>query len=89
MGSVPLRRCYRADALVQSHYRVQYRRRPLCSNRLLVARTDTTLVTAEWAMSLPLNHPVVLKKARAELDHHVGLDHLAEEPDLVKLPYLQ
>ncbi|KAJ0085102.1 hypothetical protein Patl1_06828 [Pistacia atlantica] len=41
------------------------------------------------AMSLLLNHPIVLKKARAELDHHVGHDCLAEEPDLVKLPYLQ
>ncbi|XP_031275475.1 cytochrome P450 81Q32-like [Pistacia vera] len=39
-------------------------------------------------MSLPLNYHVLLKKARAELNHHVGLDHLAEEPDLVKLPYL-
>ena len=56
---------------------------------MLVAGTDTTSVTAEWAMSLFLNHPVVLKKARAELDHHVGHDRLAEEPDLVKLPYLQ
>ena len=56
---------------------------------MLVAGTDTTSVTAEWAMSLFLNHPVVLKKARAELDHHAGHDRLVEEPDLVKLPYLQ
>ncbi|KAJ0024624.1 hypothetical protein Pint_07008 [Pistacia integerrima] len=56
---------------------------------LLVAGTDTTPVTAEWAMSLLLNHPLVLKRARAELDHHVGHDRLAEEPDFVKLPYLQ
>ncbi|KAJ0087280.1 hypothetical protein Patl1_06931 [Pistacia atlantica] len=27
--------------------------------------------------------------ARFELDHHVGHGHLVEEPDLVKLPYLQ
>ncbi|KAJ0026125.1 hypothetical protein Pint_08701 [Pistacia integerrima] len=46
---------------------------------LLVAGTDTSSVTAEWAMSLLLNHSVVLKKARAELDHHVGHDRLAEE----------
>ncbi|KAJ0026374.1 hypothetical protein Pint_06978 [Pistacia integerrima] len=56
---------------------------------LLVAGTDTTSVTAEWAMSLLLNHPLVLKRARAELDHHVGHGRLAEESDLVKLPYLQ
>ncbi|KAJ0086253.1 hypothetical protein Patl1_06947 [Pistacia atlantica] len=34
--------------------------------------TTFRLVIAEWAMSLPLNHPVVLKKARAKLDYHVG-----------------
>ncbi|XP_031263394.1 cytochrome P450 81Q32-like [Pistacia vera] len=56
---------------------------------VLVAGTDTTSVTAEWAMSLLLNHPLVLKRARVELDHHVGHGRLAEEPDLVKLPYLQ
>ncbi|KAJ0085287.1 hypothetical protein Patl1_06950 [Pistacia atlantica] len=56
---------------------------------LLASGTDTTSVTADWAMSLLLNHPLVLKRARAELDCHVGHDHLAEEPDLVKLPYLQ
>ncbi|KAJ0025321.1 hypothetical protein Pint_06968 [Pistacia integerrima] len=56
---------------------------------LLAAGTDTTSVTAEWAMSLLLNHPLVLKRARAELDRHVGHGRLAEEPDFVKLPYLQ
>ncbi|KAJ0086697.1 hypothetical protein Patl1_06811 [Pistacia atlantica] len=40
-------------------------------------------------MSLLLNHPLVLKRARAELDRHVGHGRLAEEPDFVKLPYLQ
>ncbi|XP_031272862.1 wall-associated receptor kinase-like 1 [Pistacia vera] len=53
------------------------------SQTLLVAGTDTTSVIAEWAMSLLLNHPLVLKRARAELDHHVGHGRLAEEPDLV------
>ncbi|KAJ0025363.1 hypothetical protein Pint_07007 [Pistacia integerrima] len=40
-------------------------------------------------MSILLNHPVVLKKASAELDNLFGHDHLAEEPDLAKLYYLQ
>ncbi|KAK4481533.1 hypothetical protein RD792_012434 [Penstemon davidsonii] len=56
---------------------------------LLLAGTDTTAVTMEWAMDLLLNHPNVLKKARAELDYHVGHNCLVEEPDLSKLPYLQ
>lgn len=40
-------------------------------------------------MSLILNHPEVLKKARAELDNYVGQEKLVDEPDLPKLNYLQ
>ncbi|KAK9949055.1 hypothetical protein M0R45_004601 [Rubus argutus] len=56
---------------------------------LLLAGTDTSAVTLEWAMSNLLNHPHVLKKARAELDAHLGSDCLVDEPDVSKLPYLQ
>ncbi|KAL3840447.1 hypothetical protein ACJIZ3_025038 [Penstemon smallii] len=56
---------------------------------LLMAGTDTTAVTMEWAMALLLNHPNMLKKARAELDNHVGHNRLVDEPDLSKIPYLQ
>ncbi|PON46385.1 Cytochrome P450, E-class, group IV [Trema orientale] len=40
-------------------------------------------------MSNLLNNPDVLKKARAELDDQVGQQHLMDEPDLSKLPYIQ
>ncbi|OWM70814.1 hypothetical protein CDL15_Pgr014487 [Punica granatum] len=43
----------------------------------------------EWAMSLLLNHPKVLKKAQAEIDNVVGCDRLVNESDLPRLPYLQ
>ncbi|CAK9154814.1 unnamed protein product [Ilex paraguariensis] len=56
---------------------------------LLTAGTDTSAVTIEWAMSLLLNHPDVLKKARFELDNYASQDRLIDEPDLSKLPYLQ
>ncbi|KAF3440217.1 hypothetical protein FNV43_RR18500 [Rhamnella rubrinervis] len=56
---------------------------------LLVAGTDTSSVTLEWALSNLLNHPHILKKARLELDEHVGQQHLVDEPDLSKLPYLK
>ncbi|XP_031262471.1 cytochrome P450 81E8-like [Pistacia vera] len=56
---------------------------------MLIAGTDTSSVTLEWAMSNLLNHPEVLKKARAELDGVVGEERLIEEADLGKLHYLQ
>ncbi|XP_050367205.1 cytochrome P450 81E8-like [Argentina anserina] len=56
---------------------------------LLLAGTDTSAVTLEWAMSNLLNHPHMLKKARAELDSHLGPDRLVDEPDVLKLPYLK
>lgn len=55
---------------------------------LLGAGTDTSSGTMEWAMSLLLNHPAVLKKAQVEIDSVVGLDRLLNESDLSKLPYL-
>ncbi|KAM7514385.1 hypothetical protein LguiA_003968 [Lonicera macranthoides] len=56
---------------------------------ILLAGTDTSSSTMEWAMSLLLNHPEVLEKARVELDNNVSHDHLVDEADLSKLPYLQ
>ncbi|PKI79358.1 hypothetical protein CRG98_000236 [Punica granatum] len=56
---------------------------------LLSAGTDTSTVTMEWAMSLMLNNPASLDKARVELDNYVGQDRLIDEQDLPHLPYLQ
>ncbi|XP_047315497.1 cytochrome P450 81Q32-like [Impatiens glandulifera] len=57
---------------------------------LLVAGTDTSSVTIEWAMTLLVNHPEVLRKARDEIDNCIdGQDRFLNEPDLAKLPYLQ
>lgn len=56
---------------------------------MLLAGTDTSSVTIEWAMSNLLNNPDVLKKARAELDTQIGQDKLIDEQDIPKLKYLQ
>ncbi|WRX20105.1 Cytochrome P450 - like 10 [Theobroma cacao] len=56
---------------------------------MILAGTDTSAVTLEWAMSNLLNHPEVLKKARAEIDSQIGQENLIDEPDVSKLHYLQ
>ncbi|KAK6277573.1 hypothetical protein POUND7_017896 [Theobroma cacao] len=55
---------------------------------LLLAGTDTTVNTMEWAFSLLLNHPEVLEKAQAEIANRVGHYRLIDESDLAQLPYL-
>ncbi|PON54237.1 Cytochrome P450, E-class, group I [Parasponia andersonii] len=55
----------------------------------LLAGTETTVNTMEWALSLLLNHPEVLRKAQAEIDERVGNTRLVDESDLPQLPYLQ
>ena len=56
---------------------------------MLVGGTDTTTTTLEWAMSLLLNHPEVLKKVKAEIDSQVGCGRLLNDSDFAKLPYLR
>ncbi|EOX91574.1 Cytochrome p450 81d1, putative [Theobroma cacao] len=51
--------------------------------------THTVAATIEWAMSNLLNHPGVLKKARAEVDDFLCPKQLQDETDLSKLQYLQ
>ncbi|KAI3980563.1 hypothetical protein MKX01_025128 [Papaver californicum] len=52
------------------------------------AGTDTSALTMEWVMSALLNHPDVLEKVMAEINHHVGNHRLLDENDLPKLSYL-
>lgn len=56
---------------------------------MILGGTETSATTLEWAMSALLNHPEVLKKARDEIDAHIGQDRLVEESDISRLPYLQ
>ncbi|XP_027148725.1 cytochrome P450 81D1-like [Coffea eugenioides] len=55
---------------------------------MLTVGTDTSSMTIEWALSLLLNHPEVLEKARAELNAQVETDRLVDKHDLSNLPYL-
>ncbi|XP_047312312.1 cytochrome P450 81Q32-like [Impatiens glandulifera] len=55
---------------------------------MILAGTDTSWITMEWALSLLVNHPEVLKKVAAEIDAQIGQDRLLDESDLPKLHYL-
>ncbi|KAK4793986.1 hypothetical protein SAY86_011980 [Trapa natans] len=55
---------------------------------MLSAGSDTSAATTEWALSLLLNNPEVLRRAQAEIDGAVGSDRLIDESDLASLPYL-
>uniref|UniRef100_A0A453LVN8 Isoflavone 2'-hydroxylase n=1 Tax=Aegilops tauschii subsp. strangulata TaxID=200361 RepID=A0A453LVN8_AEGTS len=59
----------------------------LCMTMFSVG-TETTATTAEWAMSLLLNHPDALAKAQAEMDTTVGTTRLLRADDLPRLGYL-
>lgn len=56
---------------------------------LLAAGTDTIASTLEWAMSLLLNHPIVMNKAWTEINQVVGDQRLVREADTNNLHYLQ
>lgn len=55
---------------------------------LIGGGTDTTTNTMEWALSLLLNHPEILKNAQREIDNQVGHGRLMDESDMARLPYL-
>ncbi|KAJ0096883.1 hypothetical protein Patl1_28808 [Pistacia atlantica] len=59
-----------------------------CLN-LLLAGSDTTMVTLTWALSLLLNNPDKLKKAQEEVRIHIGQDRNVDESDIENLIYLQ
>lgn len=55
---------------------------------MLLAGTETSAGTIEWAMALLLNHPEAMQKAWLEIHSNVGEDGLLDESDLPKLRYL-
>lgn len=52
---------------------------------LLLAGTDTTTTTLEWAMALLLNHPHLLQKLHGEIEAHIGHGRLVDYSDLPSL----
>ncbi|GLU01558.1 hypothetical protein SLE2022_188640 [Rubroshorea leprosula] len=56
---------------------------------LILAGTDTSAMTLEWAMANLLNHSKVLKKAREEINSQLGDERLVEKSDVMELQHLQ
>lgn len=56
---------------------------------MLLAGSETTARTLEWAMSNLINHQEILAKAREEIDLNVGKGRLVDDSDLPKLNYLR
>jgi cytochrome P450 len=55
---------------------------------MLLAGTDTSGSTVEWAIAELLRHPHCAKKLQTELDEVVGKDRIVTESDIPNLPYL-
>ncbi|KAF6142392.1 hypothetical protein GIB67_033819 [Kingdonia uniflora] len=54
---------------------------------LLATGSDTSAAAMEWALSLMVNKPEVLKKVQMEIDANVPQGRLLEEADVTNLPY--
>ncbi|KAJ0968479.1 hypothetical protein J5N97_025396 [Dioscorea zingiberensis] len=55
---------------------------------LILAGTDSTSGSMEWAMALLLNHPETMKKVKCEIHEHIGHERLVRDTDIPKLKYL-
>ncbi|KAJ8449860.1 hypothetical protein Cgig2_001516 [Carnegiea gigantea] len=55
---------------------------------MVLAGSDTSARTLEWAMSLLLNHPEVLEKAKTEIDTHIDKGRIVEDSDIPRLTYI-
>jgi cytochrome P450 len=55
----------------------------------IIAGSDTTSVSIEWALAELLHYPHYVKRAQEELDAVVGKDRVVDETDIKNMPFLQ
>ncbi|CAN1303642.1 3,9-dihydroxypterocarpan 6A-monooxygenase [Linum perenne] len=55
----------------------------------ILAGTDTSAITTEWALAELINHLDILTKLQQEIDSVVGKSRMVQELDIPNLPYLQ
>ncbi|XP_050220827.1 cytochrome P450 98A2-like [Mercurialis annua] len=56
---------------------------------MIVAGSDTTVISVEWIMAELVKNPRVQRKAQEELDRVIGSKRVLTEADFSNLPYLQ
>lgn len=59
------------------------------SQDMLLAGTDTSSNTVEWAITELLRHPECMQKLQGELDAVVGKERVGAEADIPNMPYLR
>ncbi|KAH9297191.1 hypothetical protein KI387_028873 [Taxus chinensis] len=57
--------------------------------QMFSAGSDTSSLSIEWALSILMHHPNIMKKAQDELDSKIGQNRVVEESDIPQLKYLQ
>ncbi|XP_002986721.2 cytochrome P450 71A1 [Selaginella moellendorffii] len=55
---------------------------------MILAGTETSAITTEWALSELMNSPTCMIKAQKEIDTIVGRERMVVEADLCKLSYI-
>lgn len=55
----------------------------------IIAGSDTTSVSIEWALAELLHYPHYMRRAQEELDAVVGNERLVDETDIPNMPFLQ
>lgn len=56
---------------------------------MLLAGTDTSSNTVDWAITELLRHPECMQKLQGELDAVVGKERVGAEADIPNMPYLR
>ncbi|GJR28068.1 cytochrome P450 93A3-like protein [Tanacetum coccineum] len=56
---------------------------------IIVAGTETSASTLEWALAELINNPNIMKRVTKEIHQVVGENRLVQESDILNLPYLQ
>ncbi|RLM74579.1 cytochrome P450 76M5-like [Panicum miliaceum] len=78
------------DAVLERHAKSQLTRSDIAKlfTDMFIGASETSNITAEWAMAHLLRRPDKMERLRAEIAASLGAKDFVEESDLGRLPYL-